>query len=352
MKTYLLALIFVTTALFAEDSNYQQKAEQAAQELVQQQIQGIRKLANSTSSANEKNIEGYVLSTYIRGFTDISPNIDNEIQQMREQIRSIIRLVATDIEIHGGNSGTLILQENGRITYTPNPKLPEELNNRREQLLKANLNNSVSVRSASIAIKLLAGINNTLMEQAKSAETRREKGQLYIAQSAYVYEMSDIVVELLEKLELEGKSTILNLHAQAENRTSNRIAEINNQVQRARQLHQEDMMSAEQLEKETESYLLIKQANEEGLKVWDDLIKTLEKQAEFIAKIKKVKSILIYKRDKAKLQLDTLRDLQQVAEFRDTIGSLSDLVESVSSLDLLVLDERTVRILLGYSEDL
>jgi len=45
-----------------------------------------------------------------------------------------------------------------------------------------------------------------------------------------------------------------------------------------------------------------------------------------------------------------LRDIRTVREVKDTIGSLDKLVDSVSSLELLTLDEYTVQQLLGISE--
>lgn len=346
-----MALIVNSAMAVAPDSapeDYEEKVRNALEQVVKKQIDELHDKANSTGSANEQNIEGTVLSTHIRNFSDIPKNIDDEIQQIREQIRKLIRLMATDIEIHAGNSGSLEIDAGGRIVYKPNPELPRALNEKRERLLRANMDNSVSVRSAALAVRLLAGINDQLKAQANKAQSRQEKERIYMLQAIYVYEMADITLELLDGLSLEGKETIDNMHRDAQQRVSSRVADIEVQLDKARQLQQQGLLTTEQFDKEAQTYGLMRMANEQSLDAWKDLLSTIGKQQDFIDNLKQKKELIVYKRDKARVQLETLRDIRQVAELPDAIGSLDDLVASVADLDLLVLDENTVLNLLGY----
>lgn len=329
---------------------YEQQARTALERIVQEQIDKIEQKANSTKSADEKNMRGYVLSTHICTFSDIPQSIDQDIKMIREQIRLLIRQVATDIEISGGNSGTLSVDQHGRIKYISNPSLPRALNEKKEQLLKANLNNSVSVRSAAMAIRLLAGVNEGLKEQARQATTRQEKERAYMKQAVYVYEMADITLELLSGLTLEGKQTIDDLHNDAVRRVQERVADIDQQINKARGLQEQGLLSSDQVAREIKTYMLMRNANEQSLDAWNELIDTVGKQQDFLNNLQKKKGLIEYRRDKARVQLETLRDLRQVAELKDAIGSLDDLVASVADLDLLVLDENTVRQLLGYDD--
>lgn len=347
---FLLLIIWLGSFEYAIaiDSNYAEKARKALEQITQQQIEKIKNIANTTSSGNEQNIKGYVLSTHIRSFKDIPANIDAEIQSIQERIRLLIRHIATDIEVNGGNSGSLIVTDDGQIHYESNPNLPKALNDKREALLKANLANSVSVRSAALAIQLLANVNTALKSQANKAETRQEKQKAYMSQAIYVYEMADITLDLLNKLKLEGKETLEQLHRDAKKRVMARVNDINTQMNKVDILLRDKLLTSKQAQQEKNTYELMKKANEQSLDAWTNLMNKMGSRQEFLDNLKSKSALIEYKRDKARTQIETLRDLQQVAELHDTIGSLDNLVDAVADLDLLVLDERTVSLLLGY----
>ncbi|MCI5121231.1 MAG: hypothetical protein D3908_08595, partial [Candidatus Electrothrix sp. AUS4] len=167
----LFVVVFCASSAIAQPpkakADYDSSKEQAALEkIMREHLERMSDKANSTGSGDENNIKGYVLSTQIRTFSGISENIKNEINEMKEQARLLIRTVATDIELTSGTSGVLIMDEKGKIRYKPDPSLPEELNSKRESLLRAQMDNNVSVRSATMAMKLLVEINNSFKERA------------------------------------------------------------------------------------------------------------------------------------------------------------------------------------------
>jgi hypothetical protein len=350
---FLVALLIGQVASAEETSTneYEKKAREALEEIVKEQAGRIKNIANSTTSGHEHNISGYVLSTHIRTFSDIPANIDNDIKEIKEQIHLLIKRVAIDIELSEGSSGSLSVDKRGNINYEPKVNLPQAVNDKRQRLLEANLKNSVSVRSAAMAIQLLASINDDLKIQADKAETRQQKERIYMTQATYVYEIADITLGLLQNLSLEGKAEIDKLHQDAKQRVNARVTDIDQQIGQAEQLKEKGLLTEEQLTKEKETYELMRKANNQSLNAWSSLINTVGKQQDFLDNLKMKSALIEYKRDKAKVQLETLRDIRQVAELRDTIGSLDELVSSVDSLDLLVLDETTVRELLGYDID-
>ncbi|MCI5138383.1 MAG: hypothetical protein D3922_08195 [Candidatus Electrothrix sp. AR1] len=197
-------------------------------------------------------------------------------------------------------------------------------------------------------VELLVGINDSLKELIENATTRQEKNKLLIKQAIFVYEMAGVTLELLNGLILEGKGTIENLYQEAQKKVASRVAAIERKIQKAREFSKKDLISVEASVEEIEKLELLRQANERSLGVWEKVVAQMDIQEEFIKDLQKKKALIKYKRDQAQVQLETLRDIRQVKELRDVIGSLDELVISISELDLLRLDEDTVGELLGY----
>lgn len=335
---------------FTAKQDFTKKSKKALDEIVKKQIEKMNTLANSTNSANENNIKGFVLSSHIRTFSDIDTHIKNKINTMRNEIKDLIIRIALEIEINNDTSGKLGIDDRGNIYYQSNKNLPKNTNDKQEKLLKANLQNSVSVRSIELAVRLLANINSELIEQGKRAKTGKQKEKIYMKQAVYVYEMSDMLLELLNKINLDGAGVIYSIYDEAEKKSKKRIADIDEEKKKVDSLVQKGMMSQETGTKEKESYRLIQQASQKSLEVWDEILKKIGNQEKFLVHLKKQKELIKFKRKKALFQLEALRDIRTVKEVKNTIGSLDKLVDSVSSLELLVLDEYTVQQLLGILE--
>lgn len=355
-----LTLLFGASAAMANDNNRTkgnwlqsfQKQEPLLKKIISQQIAKINEKANNTNSKNEKNLKGFVLSTDIASFSDINPSIDLDIKTTKKEVAELIRLVATDIELNQKQyEGILTLKENGEVVYTPTKNLPEQLEKKREKLLEANMKNGVTVKSAVIALKMLSTINNGIIEKAKEASDRSMKQKLYMKQAIYVYEMSDIVLNLLDRLTLDGTKTINELFTDAKKREANRRIEVEKSIKEAQALRAQGLISQEKLDKEIESLKLIEKASEMSLHAWDDVFKIMGNEEKFLENLKKKKALVAYKQGKAKLQIETLRDIQSVSALKSMIGSIDELVDNIDQLDLLVLDEKTVAQLLGVGEE-
>ena len=350
-KRAILSILLITTFSSAKN-DYQQKALSALEKITTSQIEKIQLTANSTSSKNEKNIKGFVLSTQIRSFSDIPKNIDMEIKSIKKDTRFLIRQIALDIEMNDGNSsGALSLDERGNVKYTPNKNLPDDLNKKREELLEANLKNNVSIRSAYLALSLLGSMNNEIIAKAKEAKGRKEKEKLYMKQAVYVYEISGIVLSLLDNLTLDGKNSIEKLHNEAKTRVATNIENLEKQKQKAKRLETKGLISDEALTKELNGLQLMEKANERSLDAWKGILTRIGSQEKYLEKLKQKRDLIEYKQSKAKIQIETLRDLRSVASLKDSIGAIDDLVGAVDQLDLLVLDDKAVTALLGGNEE-
>jgi len=344
-KILIIAILCSFSFLVANETD--KKLEESLKKIANSQIIKISDKANNTKSENEKNIKGFVLSTNIKTFSDISKDVDTEIANMKEQLEILIKQVAQDIEIHNGVSGTLTLHSDGRIEYIPNKDLPKALNDKREKLLKSNLENSVSIRSASLAFSLLADINKEIKKNALKATTRKDKEGFYMKQAIFVYEMTDIVINLLDKLTLSGKENIETIYKDSKVKLKARISQIEKQQSKTKELVKSGDIPKSQLKPSLKRLDAMINAQSRVLTTWEDVMKKVGKQDQYLKKLKSKNKLLHYYKDNAKLQIETLRDFRALANLQDAIGSLDDLIDTVSSLDLLVLDDKTVSQLLG-----
>ncbi|CAK8711018.1 hypothetical protein KKHLCK_00015 [Candidatus Electrothrix laxa] len=342
--------VIAQPAITKKDHDQHDRQAEGAK-MMRKHLEKISDVANSTGSGDEKNIKGYVVSNQVATFSNIPKRIDNEIKELKKQARSLIRTVAIDIELSGGKSGPLTMDEKGDVHYVPpDSPLPEEFNSKRESLLTAQLNNNVSIRSGAMAIQLLVEINNSLKKQAAKA-VPKEKEKIFMQQAVLVYEMADIALGLLNGLTLEGKEAITSLYHEIEGEIKKLNAEIETQIQEARKLQEQGVCSAEYADKEIKTNHLLQQANKHSLDVWKDVLVQMGTQEKYLHKLQEKKFFIKHIRNQAELQLKTLRVMRKAKELRRTIGNLDELVSSIGELDLLRLDEDTVRDLLGYGDN-
>lgn len=313
----------------------------AAEKIAREKLDDLYNSANSTDSADKRNIKGFVLSTEVRTFKDVPENVDKEISIIKENIRSLIFQVATDIETSGGCSGKMSVGVKG-ISY----ELPADAIKEYKDFMQAKEKNNVSLRSIYLAIQLLASINGQLMAEAKEADDVQAKRKLYITQAVYIYEMADIVLDVLNKVSLEGKATLEKIKSQNENRINTRIHDMKSELERIR----EEKANGKLIEKEAAGlekiYSNLIAANKESLKGWDYVMKVVGNQEEWLAKMKERKTSIMRKRNAAKHQLDTLRDIVVVGEIMSIVSEMDELVATIRDIPLLELDPETVQELL------
>jgi hypothetical protein len=197
-----------------------------------------------------------------------------------------------------------------------------------------------------MAMQIFASVNKQLMDEAKRADNVQEKKRLYITQAVYVYKLSDIVLDILSKVTLEGKETIEKIKSENEARISERIDKMNYELNQIK----EGKSAGKIIEKEAVSYEKIYSnlisANQESLKGWNDLMKMVGNQQEWLLKMKNQTNSIVLKRNAAKHQLDTLRDVAVVSELMAIVGDMDELVAIVKEIPLLDLDPETVQELL------
>jgi len=332
------------------DSGYGQVLQKrlgAAERIAREELDRLHRAVNSTGSNDERNIDGFVLSTEVRSFEDIPDSIDREIELIRNNIRSLIFQVATDIERTGSSPGVGYDSQAG-LRYQG---LPAQAVEKYQSIVNAKEQNNVSVRSVQVAIQLLAAINQDLMADARQTTDVQSKRRLYITQAAYIYEMADIVLSLLDDIQLAGRQTLERLEAENERRIRARLADIEAELVRVESEHAAGRLSERDAENLKKSYRLIVAANRTNLAAWDDLMSRVARQQNWLETMKQHAVSIELKRNAARHQLNTLRDIVLVGEIAPLI-SMDDLVATIQTVELLELDEEAVYGLLGFRPEM
>lgn len=346
-KIFFIKIIFVIFTInfcYAASNDYAEKLKSKlddAEKIAREEFDRLHNTVNNTKSPDERNIKGFVLSTEVKTFKDIPENIDKEISVIRERIRKLIFQVATDIETTG-NSGKVKVSRGGNLDY----KLPDDAAKRLKSIMSAKAKNNVSVRSIKVSIQLLAAVNNSLMEDAKKEKNESLKRRAYITQAAYVYEMSKIVLDVLNSIELEGKPVLEKLKIEQEKKLNLRISALKKSVGKVENSLNAGKIKEQQAERLKESYGHLLKANEIQLEAWDDLMQKIGKQEDWLKSIKSEKDVIELNMDFAKHQLNTIRDMQVLAETMSLVGNMGELIKIVENIELLELDDKTVQKLL------
>ena len=247
-------------------------------------------------------------------------------------------MAATDIE-QTGDSGKLNFEQ-GELSY-----LPRDAKEKYLRLIESKKLNNVSIRSINLAIQMLHGLNQQLIEAAKKEDNIDRRNRLYITQAAYVFEMADIVLEILDKIGLEGKKDIEALHQENQTKVAARKKEIDQELADIAQAEQRQSITKVYADQLRASYDHMQKANEIGLQAWATVIGKVQQQENWLNKTKEMRDTIRFKRNEAQKQLQTLRDLGILRGVNKIVDNMDQLVATVGSMELLVLDEKTVRCL-------
>jgi len=191
---------------------------------------------------------------------------------------------------------------------------------------------NVSLRSQALAITLMVDLNESLIRNIRSETDGRKRRELYATQAIFVYELADIIVEMLEGLENAGARSILALY-QAE---MNQIAAIVKRIERRSQAAQgNDSLAKGWLS-----------ALEETRTSWVSVLAIVQDQDRWVAQARTNRKHLEKTRDDASIQLAVLERTAILGEVIDSLAALGDLFK-VREIPLLKVDAKVVLELLN-----
>ena len=350
MKYRLLILcvvVFAALPAAAEEagSSYLALVEQHLAELsraAQKQIADLHDAAQNTGSASEKNVRGTVTSELAREFADSPAQVGRELDKMQTALRLLVGQAARQVE-QQRQSAMLDNSELGAIYAS----LPKAAAKRVDGILAGIAENNVGVASIYFALQLFFQMNNEGIAEAQSTQSPMRKRELYITQAAYVYEISNVVVEVIKRAELNGLDSLRSMRDDNQSRIARRLAEINMQRSKLRDDVQAGNLSDENARRMERSYVQIIRANQEVSSAWDNLLASTRAQEDFLDTLPGYVSQVEQKQQLARFQLDTLRDVLMVGASLDPLERVDEAEMSADKLPLLVLNQATLLQLVG-----
>ncbi len=111
-------------------------------------------------------------------------------------------------------------------------------------------------------------------------------------QAIFVYEMSDIVIELLDKLSLEGKEDLQTLYNETKANVEVRVKEIETQKEGKKELAETQEISKAELDNSLKSLDMMIQAQQTTMKKWEETMKKVGDQDKYLKNIKSKNRLL------------------------------------------------------------
>lgn len=222
-------------------------------------------------------------------------NIPEETDKKIEKIKDEIKLLITTLALNYSEkkqTGNVAI-ENGDISY--------------EKLYEAVTENNVTVSSIIYAVVILSRINKELMKAAMAAKDKDEKRNLYTEQAAFVYEMCDITLEIVNNLKLDGSQAIRGMHQDVIKRIEERRKASDKRKKKAKKLIEDGIISRDEYQTAVRIEDELQGFDDQILTAWTMFTQSLDNQEKRIDNVKKRAEIVKIKRDQAEHQLEILK---------------------------------------------
>jgi len=161
---------------------------------------------NSTKKKLDKLVEAlkgnYDLDIKQIKIVPANEDVREEVLKIQNDIRYLY--LATTKEIEETGTANLKLDKDTLFSISHGER-QERIANNQEQI-------NVTISSQAMAIKVLVRLNDSLIEMAKNETNRKKKQQLYMTQAMYVYELSHIVLNMIDNISMSGIEDLRALH--------------------------------------------------------------------------------------------------------------------------------------------
>jgi len=311
-------------------------------EAVQKQLVRLHDVAQMSGSASAQNVRGTVTSDLARSFADVPAEVVDELRGIQASLRTLLLETARQVD------------EQHRSAMLSDPEfaglygsLPAAAADRLNQIAAAVGDNNAAVASIYLAVQVFAEMNNQLIVEAKNARSPMRKRELYIMQASRVYEIANIVTDVIGQARLQGLDALRDLRDENQSRIARRLAEINLQRRALREDILAEKLSDESARRMERSYVQIIEANQEVASAWDQLLASAAEQRNFFDGLSRYVSQIEQKQQLAKFQLDTLRDVLMIGGSLEPLDRVDERLMPADQLPLLVLDTSTVLRLIG-----
>jgi len=334
-----------SNSLKIDEEAQKKKLEEIGNEAIRKRFEEIRKtIINEVDKQYlDKGIRFYTSDDIVK-IRNIDQYIIAKIEGRKAAIKQIIFYTAKSIET--GKDTGIELGPDGKFHWKDMPYVSDQNQAKVEILIKAMQDNNISIRSIALAISMITNIANKLYEEALNATDQKAKYDMYVEYTAFAYELSSIVLELLSSFEPKGIESLKALRAEQENGINQVKVNVNKRIKIF-----QDRLNKEQISQNVFDNAMIKYTNylnalDIVLEGWDAIFSIMDAQSSWINKVKtKSEDFRDIKAD-AEVQLDIL-ELTGVARFTlEAIQKIDEITE-ISNIPLLPIDASLISGLLG-----
>jgi len=333
-----LFILILIPNIYAEvdEEKQRQKLEKIGQDIIRDQFMQLR--SEIKDACEDRGEDGrFKVTTDIIDLANINDMISTKIDGRKKAIKQIIWQTANDIE--AGRDFTLSFDGNKLKISRNKLKQIESLNSAIKQ-------NSISINSLAIAIKAVVETSTLLYEKALKEKNKDRKFNLYIEYTAFAYELSSIVIELLENHKIQGIEELNQIYQQRKNSIDRLIGRLKNMNERCKRKLEKGSITKEKYNKEIKDNLDAIAALNTTLLGWKNIFSIIDKQKDWANKIKNRTELFREMRDKAGLQLDILKELGFAKEIQASIQNI-DYISEIANIPLLPINEDLAIELLG-----
>jgi len=313
-------------------------AEQVGKEAINQHFQEMRRKIIISGNPFVEDSRA-LTSDDILKLSNIEENVIAQIESRKKAIKAIILNTAGQIE--AGENPTIIFDLGGEKFTTPKVAQKEE------RLAKAFKENRISLNSLVLAIKATASLSKNLYQAANQESNAKKKLPLFVEYTAFVYEMSSIVIEVIQDFTLGGVEEIKTLYDERLKKVNSLKQRITEKLIRPYQVLLENKeITEEEYKLATKQYSEWNKALKVSLDGWKRVFSVIDDQDTWANNIKNKLAEFKRRKLEAGFQLEVLMEIDITRTMLAHLKGLEKLA-NLELPELLILDEETARDLIG-----
>lgn len=312
--------------------DFSNRLKKVSQEEMKNSLNNMRQNINNITGSH------YATTDDILKMSEIEDEARRRIQGYKEGIKRMILETASAIEDN----------REVKVTEISGSYFTEVTERQASTLKEAFSRNSISLRSLSLSIQMYCELSKDQYNKATNEQDPDKKYKLYIEYTAFVYELSAIVIELIEDFRIEGIAELNNIHRNRKIEVDKIKDQIKDQRFIQKQRLDKNEITEDDFSKSNDNYNNWEKALEASLNHWDNIFAILSDQEKWADNIcGKLNHFKNLKMD-AGIQLAVLRETMITKGFLEHLSGLQKIVEVAAKVPLLPLDESIVYQLIGY----
>ncbi len=325
-----------STASIPTEQSLRDRLTSIVQEAIVREIQALREDV-VTAGRDAVDDSRSLTSDDLQALQSIPKDVVARLEGRKKAIRDMILETAKAIE--EGQPANIEVNEQG---FQHSSRVAERM----RQLSAAFRENRISLNSLALAIQSIVTISKTLYERALNEKDPARKMTLYLDYTAFVYEMSGIVLDKLNEFEQGGVATIKAIYNERKESVERIKKRMEERLASHKKRLQQDNIDQTDYQARDNRYADFNKALDASLNAWNDVFAMIDEQGEWVKTVKQRAQQFAELKADAALQLDIL---VEIGIARDMLDHLRG-IEQLARLDppqLLVLDEEVARRLMG-----